>query len=44
MPYLETLAVRFVEHDGLSVEEQDRIIADAANCECLPAQTRRSNM
>lgn len=37
MSYLESLAVRFVEPDGLSIEEQDRIIADAADCEFLPA-------
>lgn len=41
MSYLESLAVRFVEPDGLSVDEQDKIIADAADCEFLLEQTRR---
>lgn len=44
MSYLETLAVRFVENDGLSVEEQDKIIVDAADCEWFPAQIRRPDI
>lgn len=35
MTYLESLAVRFVERDGLSVEEQDKIISDAVDCKCF---------
>lgn len=31
--YLEELAVRFVERDGLSLEDQQKIAADAADCE-----------
>ena len=30
--YLEELAVRFVERDGLSLEDQQKIAADAADC------------
>lgn len=33
MAYLETLATRFVDQDGLSVEEQEKIITDAAHCQ-----------
>lgn len=32
MAYLETLATRFVEREGLSTDDQDKIIADAAEC------------
>lgn len=31
--YLEELAVRFVERDGLSTEEHEKIAANAADCE-----------
>lgn len=31
--YLEELAVRFVERDGLSLDDQQKIAADAADCE-----------
>lgn len=31
--YLEELAVRFVERDGLSLEDQQKIAVDAADCE-----------
>lgn len=34
--YLEELAVRFVERDGLSLEDQQKIAADAAGCEFAP--------
>lgn len=30
--HLEELAVRFVERDGLSLEDQQKIAADAADC------------
>lgn len=30
--YLEELAVRFVERDGLSLEDQQKIATDAADC------------
>jgi hypothetical protein len=30
--YLEELAVRFVERDGLSLEDQQKIAVDAADC------------
>lgn len=30
--YLEELAVRFVERDGLSLDDQQKIAADAADC------------
>lgn len=32
MSFLETLATRFVENDFLPAEEQDKIIAEAAEC------------
>lgn len=37
--YLEELAVRFVERDGLSLEDQQKIAADAADCEFAPAKS-----
>lgn len=40
--YLEELAVRFVERDGLSLEDQQKIAADAADCEFN--STRRSQL
>lgn len=33
MAYLQGLAARFVEQDGLSAEEQDNIITEVADCQ-----------
>lgn len=33
MSHLKALAKRFVDEDGLSKDERDKIITDAADCE-----------
>lgn len=43
MLYLETLAERYIEQDGLPVEEQAKIVQDAANCEEFIPISRRDH-
>jgi hypothetical protein len=40
--YLEELAVRFVERDGLCLEDQQKIAAAAAGCGFNPHQRQQS--
>lgn len=40
--YLEQLAVRFVEREGLSTDDREKIASNAADCE-LPFYTEAEN-